>query len=305
MSDSHSQLPTPGPSLVVGGDGKIGRKLLQTLKQSGAEAVGTTRREGEKDHIFLDLDDRSSWKNLPGSRVAFLCAGVSSIEVCENDPVGTSRLNVKQMGDLAACLADQGSRLVLISSNRVFDGQTGNMSERAPTCPQTEYGRQKMEIESRMLSLPDSVILRVSKVLFPDDTLITNWLDTLGSGEAIQAASDMYISPVSADLAVNTLLSLSASTKEGIYQLSAPEDISYFDVARLLAGSTGSNQEQVNQITRQQLVDAGRFDLEPEKFAPRHTTLDISRLRADFDLQAPDATETIREAFGLPETAAT
>ena len=285
-------------SLIIGADGKIGALLMRRLTERNHPALGTTRRPDDPEKYFLDLEDSKTWSGLPVTDVAYFCTGVSSIEHCEQAPEQTYDLNVNRSGDLAEFLSARGTRLVLISSNRVFDGMSPRMAADADTCPVTEYGRQKVEIENRLQALPDSVVLRVSKVLFPDDDLITGWLATLSSGGEIHAAADMFISPVSADLIVNTLTNLAASNGQGLYQLSAANDLSYLNVAGFLAELANSDPSLVKAICREELADRVGSKLEPDTFAPRHTTLDVARLKQEFGVEAPEAIDTLRLVLG-------
>jgi dTDP-4-dehydrorhamnose reductase len=297
MNDSNSRKSDRNPSLVVGADGKIGGHLLQALIKSGQNVLATTRRRektSDGDHLYLNLDDETSWRNLPVTSTAWLCAGVSSIERCEQEPGPSAELNVTKLGKLAGFLTRQGTRLVLISSNRVFDGSSAQVSEQATTCPVTEYGRQKAAIENRILKLPDSAVLRVSKVLFPEDGLMSGWMTDLTAGREIRAATDMYISPVSADLLVEALVSLGHEGACGVYQLSATEDVSYYDVACHLAGLCGADVALVGPISRDELADQGATELGPETFAPRHTTLDSLRLKEEFGISTCDPYETLQ-----------
>jgi len=298
MPDQNSQLMEDAKSLIIGADGKIGALLMRRLAERNHAVLGTTRRADDHGKYFLDLEDSKTWSGLPVTPVAYFCTGVSSIEHCEQAPEQTFDLNVNRSGDLAEFLSARGTRLVLISSNRVFDGMSPRVLADVDTCPVTEYGRQKVEIENRLLALSDSVILRVSKVLFPDDDLITGWLTTLSSGGEIRAAADMFVSPVSADLIVNTLTNLAVSGGRGIYQLSAANDLSYFKVASFLAELANADPTLVKAIGREELAGRVGSRLDPETFAPRHTTLDVTRLKQEFGIEAPEAIDTLRLVLG-------
>ena len=93
-------------------------------------------------------------------------------------------------------------------------------------------------MENRVLALPGGSVIRLSKVLFSDDQLISGWLTALAAGHEIKAATDMYQSPVSADLAVSALLSIGSEKEGGLFQLSATSDMSMLDIAGYVASST-------------------------------------------------------------------
>ena len=86
------------------------------------------------------------------SGAAVLAAAVTKLDACERDPEATARVNVEANLALAAMLASQGVYVVFLSSNQVFDGTRPHRLGSEPTSPQTVYGRQKAEVESRLLA---------------------------------------------------------------------------------------------------------------------------------------------------------
>ena len=289
--------------LIIGGDGKLGGHLSQTIQSQGNAVNATTRRQkpgdpGEGGLYYFDLKDRETWVGLPKAAVAYICAGVTSVERCEESPTETATINVEQTIKFAEFLSCQGCRAVLISTNRVFDGSEAHVAAASETCPTTAYGRQKAAVERAVLALPGGTVLRVSKVLFPNDNLISRWLSDLENGEEIQAVSDMYQSPVSADLAVKTMLALGTHRKGGLFQLSAKSDMSYLDIARHLATSLGLDgaqvRTQVRPMSRSELPGLAATGLQPDQLSPRHTPLDCSALGEEFGIASPTVIETLQ-----------
>jgi dTDP-4-dehydrorhamnose reductase len=285
--------------LIVGGDGKLGRHLYKLIQTQGKTANVTTRRQnpgnpGADDLYYFDLNDRESWVGLPKASVAYICAGITSVEQCEENPSETTAVNVEQTTKLAEYLSGQGCCSVLISTNRVFDGSKAHVEAASETCPTTAYGRQKAEVERQVLALPGGTVLRVSKVLFPDDNLISGWFSNLKNGEEIQAVSDMYQSPVSADLAARTMLALGENRKGGLFQLSAMSDMSYLEIARYLAVSLNQDEAKVRGLLRSELPGLAASGLQPDQLSPRHTTLDCAALEKEFGITSPTVTQTLK-----------
>lgn len=57
------------------------------------------------------------------------CAAMAILDECEAEPEAAWRINAEVPGVLAAATAHRGIRLVYISTDSVFDGQTGNYTE--------------------------------------------------------------------------------------------------------------------------------------------------------------------------------
>ncbi len=73
-----------------------------------------------RDIVYLNLLDPSSWRIEQPVDVAYLCAGVCRMALCEEDPVGTANINIDATLALARKLAANGTFLVYLSTNQVF-----------------------------------------------------------------------------------------------------------------------------------------------------------------------------------------
>ena len=97
--------------LVVGSDSLIGHALLQRLIDAGENAGGTTRRRGQTDprSLYLDLlDGPEKWEPPPSAKIAIICAGVTRLQACENNPIMSARVNVEGIAALVKNLVNRG-----------------------------------------------------------------------------------------------------------------------------------------------------------------------------------------------------
>mgnify|MGYP003345501769 CR=1 FL=1 len=164
--------------LVVGGDSTIGSALVRQATAAGRRVIGTSRKWSEKS-LRLDLaDDSRSWVLPERVGVAYLCAAVTSMDACRTSPGGTRWINVVQTTALARLLAARGARVVFLSTNQVFDGSKPHRPANDPTCPRSEYGRQKADAEHAILDCGGSVI-RFTKVMAEKNALFQSWATTL------------------------------------------------------------------------------------------------------------------------------
>jgi dTDP-4-dehydrorhamnose reductase len=272
--------------LVVGADGTIGRCLVETFERQGIAVWSTTRQQervNEK-RIFLDLAEPVGEQPLPQITTAILCAGVTSLERCRQEPALTRRINVENTVALARRLVDAGVFVIFPSSNTVFDGQTAFPKATDPTNPQIEYGRQKAEAEAQLLDLGKQIaIVRFSKIFPARMSLLMNWARDLRAGQIIHPFLDCVIAPVSLRLAIDVISRVSTQQLPNITQVSAINDISYEQVARHIATKLSLDIKLIQPISYRQ---AGI------QICPRHTTLDTSRLAA-LGLDAPIPTDAL------------
>ena len=282
--------------LVVGSDGLIGGALMEELRQAGERAVGTTRRRGAVDEArhYLDLSENvEQWQPPRPVSVAVICAGVTKIDLCRRDPESTARVNVEAVSVLASNLVGRGAFVIYLSTNQVFDGMIPNRLPLDPALAQTEYGRQKAEVERRLLALGNSTsIVRLTKVIGPGMPLLKGWLRALHQGEMIHPFVDMVMAPVPLSFVTAVIRQLVERRLPGIVQVSGERDVTYAQVAYHIAERTGAKRELVQPISSK---EAGI----PAEAAPPHTTLDTTRLRRELGLEPPDVWTTIDSAISL------
>lgn len=270
--------------LIVGGDGLIGRGLRDRLLGSGEVVFTTTRQFSQcsNTNLFLDLSqDVASWLPPQPIDVAYLCAAVSSLERCRTDPVYSYSINVTGTVAIAKTFVEQGTFVIFLSSNAVYDGRLPYRRAEEPVCPTTEYGKQKAETEQQLLALGDRVsIVRFAKVLAPNNPLLNNWRRSLQNGEIIRPFSDLAIAPISLTFAIEVLQRIARCRLPGIVQVSGPCDVTYEQVARYLQEQLNANPNLVEAIAA---AEAGL----PLEVIPQYTTLDTTRLQTELRLITP------------------
>ena len=275
MGSDRNPADTKQSILVVGGDGAIGRRLINVLEQDGLNILGSTRRQVQRDHrrVFIDLTETSSCYQLPTGnlRAAFLCASVTSMECCRIDPARTRQININNTVALAKQLVNRGAQVIFLSSNTVFDGETAFARATDVLNPQTEYGWQKAEAEKQLLGLDGQVsVVRFSKIIAPDMQLLNGWIGDLRAGRVIRPFSDIVMAPLSISFALELLRRVLDKRITGIIQASASEDISYEYAARYLAEKVGAKLSMIEPVSHLQLHI-------PD--SPKNTTLEMIRLK--------------------------
>lgn len=287
--------PEPGSLLVVGADGLLGGSLVDLARRERRPVHGTTLVPVEPptpDLSPLDLTrPLAGWSPPSGTRSAVLCAAITRLDACRNDPTGSRLINVERTLELARRLTDAGVFVTFISSNLVFDGSQRRLAADAPFRPQTEYGRQKAEVETalRQLPAPLTAVVRLTKVLHTRWPLVQGWLDALRARQPLQAFADFVCSPIPLALVVRGLDAVSRGRRPGTWQFSADTDVSYAGIALHLARRVGAPESLVEAVP-----SGTRANLEHN---PAHTTLDASRARVELGLAFPPPLTTVEKAF--------
>jgi dTDP-4-dehydrorhamnose reductase len=291
MTGMHT---SPHSFLVIGGDGQLGASISSHLKEAGHQILSTVflRDPACAEEIFMDLrEDVSLWPITGTFDTAFLCAAVTSTEICWTQPEETRKINVENTLSLAKRISQTGTALFFPSSNLVFDGLVPFRKATDPVSPRCEYGRQKVETERGLTDLTDRVsIVRFTKIIGPGMALIQNWITDLRQGKMIHPFSDMVLSPVSLRFATEAIIAIMQREGYGLWQVSAREDVTYEQMARYLARKMGISQKLIEPIR----VDQSGLRFET---LPKYTTLDTTRLQEELGLEPPKVWDVLNEVF--------
>jgi len=238
-------------ALVIGGDGKLGGALVEALGAGGHEVVATTRRagsEGATSRVPVDLASLPD-RLLPAIRdcdVIFLCAAMTGFAACEAAPEQSQHVNVDAPKRIAAWAADADAHLVFLSTSAVFNGNAPDRAAGDDPDGPSLYGRQKAEAEQIVLDVcAGATILRLSKVLTPDDALFKGWIEALSAGDPVCPIADKTLAPVARDHAIEALTTLAARRMGGVFQLSSAHDITYTDAALHIADRLGCGRSRI------------------------------------------------------------
>jgi dTDP-4-dehydrorhamnose reductase len=281
-------------AIVIGAQGTIGSVLTGALASRGDFVCQTTRRSAPPGRNTVHLDLASFDVNalrLPDADIAFFCAGITGFAACRTNETLARQVNVTGPTLLARRLVAAGTRVVLLSTSAVFDWRVPHMRESHPACPVTVYGRLKAEAEKAFYGFgPAASILRLTKVLTPDDNLFKRWIAALSQNQSVTAYSDHHMAPVTLDDAVAALLAISDSAESGVFQVSGARDINYYKAALHLASRLGADTKYVVEARAR---ESGIF---PEEII-QHSSLDTSRIAALAGWKAPDPHSVIDEVF--------
>lgn len=283
--------------LLIGGDSEIGSATFRQFMTEGRDVTATSRRPTlpQKSTISFDLAaPLDQWTPPAGTTAVCIFAAIARLAACQSDRVGSANINVTQTLKLIERLTAAGIYVLHLSTNQVFDGLTPNMPPDAPTCPVSEYGRQKALAEAGIRELlargAPVAVLRIAKVLSPDTPLLREWINALASGQAIRPFTDMTMAPTPIELVARAIGRLLEARETGFFQLTGPRDVTYAETAYHLAERLGVDAGVITPVS------GATMNLPPGNLRP-HTTLDSSKLRERFDIIVPDAFAAIDAAM--------
>lgn len=271
--------------LITGASGQLGSYLLREVRDERGLTAWSGTSAGElfgASFLPVSLADRD------GMAAAFRAARPDAVihaaawarlSDCHRDPDGARRINVDATAHLAELAATTGARLVLVSTDLVFDGERAPNREADTATPLSIYGRTKLEAETAALAVPRSVVARVSLLYGPSLTGRRSFFEeqvaALRNGRELILFADEWRTPLDLPTAARALVELAGSDVGGIIHMGGPERLSRLEMGQKLAAFLGQGEEGVRAVLRQ--------DAPAPEPRPRDVSLDSSRWRGSFE----------------------
>jgi dTDP-4-dehydrorhamnose reductase len=287
--------------LITGASGYLGSYLLRHLRTTGTPvAAWSGARHGDLFGVPLrpvDLADPDAVADAFAEArpdVVLHTAALAKIGDCHRDPARAERVNTRGTAVLGERAAKAGARLVLVSTDLVFDGERGPYREEDEPAPLSVYGRTKAAAEAAVLGLPRTAVVRVSLLFGPSLTDRPSFFDdqvaALRGGRSVSLFADEWRTPLPLHTAAQALFAIALSDRTGLLHLGGPERLSRFEMGRRLAEFLGVSPSSVVAGRREQVAAP-----EPR---PRDTSLDSSRWRQHFPARPwPKYAEALPELF--------
>lgn len=147
--------------LVTGANGQLGKELAATVG-NGVELIAM-------DRAALDISDAEAVEQALAASAAQLvinAAAYTAVDRAESEPELAQLGNVQGPAQLARACARHNARLIHISTDFVFAGDSATpYHPDAPTAPLGEYGRSKLAGEQAVRdALPGALVIRTGWV---------------------------------------------------------------------------------------------------------------------------------------------
>ena len=234
--------------LVTGAGGMLGRDLVTVLSAAGAEVTAVTRSQ-------LDITDPAAVAEaLPGHDVVVNAAAWTDVDGAESNEAEATRVNGLGPQLLAAACAAQGSRLVHLSTDYVFDGTAATpYAEDAPLAPVSAYGRSKAAGENAVRRLlPDaSYVVRTAWLYGEHGGNFVRTMATLeASRETLDVVDDQIGAPTwTREVADAVVRLVTGDAPAGTYHATAQGQTSWFGLAQAVFAEIGADPERVRRTT--------------------------------------------------------
>ncbi|WP_405386170.1 sugar nucleotide-binding protein [Streptomyces sp. NBC_01102] len=265
--------------VLVVGSGFVGTEIARLLTAGGHRVTLTSRGRPAADPAAygarwtaLDATDPAACARVVSAvdpRAVVLVHGPSDVTWCEAHPEEAAATHVRVTENVATLPGLD--RIVMISTDNVFDGSSPHNVETTPVSPANAYGAAKLMAEQTLLSraVSPATVLRVSLVYGHEPAGSEKWLNFFSScahrlsrGETVEAPADQWTTPVLVDdvAAVTSVLLRQPGALPPLLHLGGPGRISRADWARVIAGALGVPTDLVKAVPRA----SGRYASRPE-----------------------------------------
>ncbi|MBM3832069.1 MAG: SDR family oxidoreductase [Verrucomicrobia bacterium] len=236
--------------------------------------------------LRVDLtDETETLRALGGAepRIVVHTAALTNVDLCEENPDLAYRMNVAMAKHVARAAAQAKARLILISTDSVFDGSRGNYSESDAPNPLNVYAKTKLAAESAVQEEAECCIMRTNFFgwsRYPHHSLSEWIVSKLEARAPVPGFTDVIFSPI----LVNDLCDLIWDVLErgccGIFHLAGADACSKFEFALAVAKVFGFESDRVQRAT----LESARLKAP----RPRNTSLSTRRASEALGRKMPD-----------------
>jgi len=252
--------------LITGASGQLGMSLKKIFN-SKYEIISTTKNNTSGgSSIYLDVTNPMLFKEVVEMTTPDLVvnlAAMTSVDLCEKNPELAYSINIGGVDNLVNAFRGP---IIHISTDYVFDGESGPYKEGDTTNPLNVYGMSKLESEKLLLDQSeDSLVIR-SNVLYDysskSEASFLNWVvDSLTKEKEISVVEDQWNNPtwtgslaVVIDRAIDTQVT-------GLVHWGDGDLVSRFDFANKIADVFNLKKSLIKPILTSELNQTAKRPL--------------------------------------------
>ena len=219
------------------------------------------------------------------------CAAYTAVDKAEDNQALCHRLNAEAPALLAQAIEERGGWLVQISTDYVFDGTAHTpYTEQQDTCPNSTYGRTKLEGElGVMRACQHTMVIRTAWLYSTFGNNFVKTMIRLGrERQELGVIFDQIGTPTYArDLAVAIFAAVEQGIMPGIYHFSNEGVISWYDFTKAIHRLAGITTCHVKPLhTAEYPTPAAR---------PHYSVLDKTKIKQTYNIEIPYWEESLRE----------
>lgn len=237
-----------GNVIVTGAHGLLGYNLVNLLKDKFDVLALDVMTKKEfcipgVQYLQADITQQKVIMDIVKNyhpRYIFNAAAYTNVDGAEQERELCWKINVEGVARLAHAARVYGSRFIHVSTDYIFNGNTGPYSENDRPEPLGYYGKSKLAGENELITSGANYAIGRTMVLYgyaPGVRLnfVTWIIEQLRAGKNIRIVDDQIGNPTLASDLAEALIKLAVSSKQDVYHLSGSEIIDRYNFALLVA----------------------------------------------------------------------
>jgi dTDP-4-dehydrorhamnose reductase len=247
--------------LITGGTGLLGKALFQTKPQKysalGVHLRKIRWRSNAVENVQLDIRNKMCVEQLFKRQkfdVVIHAAGIASVDYVKNNYSESLESNIVGTLNISSACRKNGSYLIYISSNAVFDGSSPPYDEISIPKPINEYGEIKLECE-RLIekTLPFYCIIRPILMYgwnHPEgrSNPVTWLIKQLIEGKNVKLVNDVYENPIYNIDCARAIWQAIHLKARGKIHLAGPEVVNRYQLGVATAECFGLNSRLISPV---------------------------------------------------------
>lgn len=271
--------------LVTGAGGLLGSNVVAAARSRNLSVSGTfhsERPDFDATLRQLDILDTAVFEDYLDElapEIVVHCAAMTDVDGCESHVERAREINGRAPGDLSQTCDERGIRFVHVSTDYVFDGESGNhyMVDSEPN-PIQVYGRTKLLGEQAVRSAYEAPLIVRPSFIYgvnrsgetPSLSGFPDWvLSQLSDGQPIPLFTDQYVTPSRAGSTADTILDLVAEQAAGTYHVAAQSCVTPYEFGAVIVDQSG--------YTDDALVASSLSDVDRAAARPPNTCLSVEK----------------------------
>ena len=263
--------------LVTGSAGLIGRQVVKDLSET--HEVFSCYNKSKPEHgniIKMDLLNHEMISNVMSEKkpdVVIHLGAMTAVDLCDTQQDNALKINSQATEILAKECSKINSFMVYVSTDYVFNGNSGLYKENDVTNPLGFYGKSKLLGEKSIQNFSSNwCIARTSTPfgLHPTKKSFPIWvIENLQKQKQIDVLTDQFTSPTYVPSLSRMLIEISERHLTGIIHVAGASKISRYEMASLVSDKLGLDGKLLREISIN--------DIKWEAQRPKDSSLNVSK----------------------------
>jgi len=293
---------------LFGANGMLGQKVSELLLHENlpfaASSVELKSILSLNDYVPVDITDFNEVERILLSKkptTIINCSAYTAVDKAEIESGLCNLINNLAVKKIAEISKKIDAHFIHISTDYVFDGNSGPYNENDNTNPLGVYGLTKLKGEEAIIHSGCNFTIFRTNVLYGSTKYgrsdFVKWLvDSLKNKKEVKIVKDQINNPTFINDLANLILKATLNNVYGLFNSGGPEFLSRFDFSKRIAEYFNLEQNLISPITTEELNQAAKRPLKSG------LKLDLVKKMFDYNPTIPEeAFEIINQQLKLDE----